>query len=432
MNFILSCIYLIVSGAVIFSMAVLILRGEKNISNKIYQCCHICAAIWCTSQILIALSDNLLTLTIAYNYGNLGICFAAAFWILFSASYGKNEDKIKKVYFLPLVLSCVNYILILTNNLHHLYYTSFSTSLISHGIAFYFNAIEIYAYIIIGAFVLSKRIKEVRKSDPSITRKYGGVLIIAAVITPLILSLLYLTGLIKTSFDITPLGFAISVILVRIATARYQFFDMKKELDIASEKLILEKERNRIAQRVHDTTGHTLTMLQSYMKLTEVAIKNDNKTEAYEYISEARTLTSSGIKELRESINQLRSGENTQLITRGILQLANGVKEIPCEVTIQGEDSEKYSYLSLIVYDTVRECITNTLKYAAADKIDIVVKFKEHFIEIIIADDGKGCDNILCNNGLSGIKERILSVGGKVKFISSSGEGFMTRISIPS
>jgi len=59
---------------------------------------------------------------------------------------------------------------------------------------------------------------------------------------------------------------------------KYRFLDLNKELEITNEKLILAKERNRIAQEVHDTAGHTLTMIQSYMKLAQVANKKEEGT----------------------------------------------------------------------------------------------------------------------------------------------------------
>jgi signal transduction histidine kinase len=106
------------------------------------------------------------------------------------------------------------------------------------------------------------------------------------------------------------------------------------------------------------------------------------------------------------------------------------VKEIPVEVTVKGEDSEKYSHLSKVLYDCTRESITNTLKYANASKMEIVIKFKENSVDLIISDDGDGCDEIKDNNGLLGIKERVKKAGGTVRFISEKGEGFLTRINV--
>lgn len=426
MNYIPGLIYLIITGAAISSMAALFLQGQRNKTNAMYMVCQIFVIIWCSSQVLIALSTNLLELSITYIYGNLGICFAGASWVAFSLNYGDKGTHTKWA-FLPYGISLIHYCFVLTNNIHHLYYTEFGLDKITHGVFFYSNVITNYIYILAGTVILNFRIKKHSFGNS----KRGMGLVIAAVIVPLVFSVVNIADVFHIPFDITPLAFAISVMLIKKSIDKYQFFDMKRELDIATEKLILEKERNRIAGHVHDTLGHTLTLLQSYMKLTEVSVKADNKEEALGYISEARHITSNGIKDLRESINQLREGENLELVSQGIYQLSSQIKEIKCEVLIRGEDGPRYSHLSRVVYETVRESITNTLKYANAHKIDIIVSFKEKSIEIVIADDGNGCENIVDNNGLRGIRERIEEKNGKVRFMSSKGEGFMTRVDIP-
>lgn len=554
MSLLLGTLYILVIGAVTVCMTVLFLMGKKEKYNKIYMGCQGMVICWCLSQILILLSDTEWQLKLSYLIGNIGICFVGAFWFEFACVYGRKRLP-KVVLYLPFAFSLVHYISVLTNRWHHLYYTTFSKDSITHGPLFYSNVIETYLFVCIGAILLYQSIsKELRLSK--VLEKEGmnaQLLIIAAVLVPITFNAFYLTGWVRVSFDITPLGFGISGILVLLATIKYRFMEVNiaafntvlsglsdgvvifdrqdkctfyndsflrligkrekhvrngveevkshilqmepfeenvyidengrylqvqsyqeviceeddcgmqlkevsleqigkhlptvfvlkdmsryyellaqtKKLALTSEKLALEKERNRIAQQVHDTAGHTLTMIQSYMKLAIVSNEQEDNEKVQEYLEGAGTLTSQGIKELRESINLLRKEAESEMVTQGILQLADQVKEIPVEVTVQGEDAEKYSHLSRILYDCVRESITNTLKYADASKMDIVLRFKETAVEVMIADDGKGCNDIQDNNGLAGIRQRIENAGGSVKFMSGEGEGFLTRISVP-
>lgn len=423
MNFILGIIYIVVIGAVLISMAVLLLKSQKELYNRIYLVCQGLVVVWCISQVLLLLSKTDMELAIAYGIGNIGICFVGAFWYSFAVIYTGGELRGVRKY-LPFGISLCHYILVLTNGWHHLYYVDFSQNAVEHGLFFYTNVAVTYLLVVLGAVILYRNLSEEQAE--------GGAkgLIVASVLIPVFLNVFQLAGLVEASFDITPLGFGVSVICVLMATLKYRFLDLNKELEITNEKLILARERNRIAQEVHDTAGHTLTMIQSYMKLAQVANKKEETEQVGEYLEEARVLTSQGIKELRESINQLREGESYELVTQGIMQLANQVKEIPVDVTVQGEDSEQYSHLSRVIYDCVRETITNTLKYAKASKMEIVVRFAKDSVEVIIGDDGVGCAKIEDNNGLRGIRERVEKCGGKVRFISDEGEGFLTRIHV--
>lgn len=540
MSLILGMVYMAVIGAAVVSMTVLLLKGKRESYNHMYMVCQGTVILWCCSQILILLSNTETELKVAYLLGNAGICYIGTFWYYFAILYvGKALTAGKK--YLPFGVSCFHFLMVLTNEKHHLYYTNFSQQNIEHGLFFYSNVITTYILVMFGAVLLYRNLASQKES------RTAKRLIIASVLVPLLLNVIYLTGFIRASFDITPLGFGISGIFVLLATMKYRFLevnitafdvilsglsdgvgifgkngtctysnaafytllgiqqiedpikmsvverqlikfqsqddeliyvdnkgrylhiqtyqseednmievpmaqlsgdkvtvfmlkDMSKyyellrqtrELAITNERLSLERERNRIAQQVHDTAGHTLTMIQSYMKLASVSSENKEEEKVKEYLAQARALSSEGIKELRQSINQLRKQAASELVTQGILQLADQVKEIPVEVTVQGTDSENYSHVSRVLYDCVRESITNALKYAEASKIEIILRFQKDAVELVIGDNGQGCEVLTENNGIRGIRERVEEAKGTVKFITAKGEGFLTRIKIP-
>ncbi|MBQ3783029.1 MAG: hypothetical protein II838_06240 [Lachnospiraceae bacterium] len=434
MNFILGFIYLVVTCAVFVSMTTLALRGTSKLDNNVYFVCQAMVALWCGSRILILLSSNSIQLSIGHLIGNFGICFVGVFWFYFAVAY--TNTKIPKVVrYMPGALETVMYGIIATNHLHGLYYERMESDQLVHGPLFLVNVGMIYFWIASGALLLYLRLdKHIPLNDKKMNSKnirIGRTLIVLSTLVPVVFNLIYLTGIVKAKLDITPLGFAFSTLLVMVGTVNYDFIDSRRELLLTQEQLMIEQERNRIAQQVHDTAGHTFTVIQSYMKLAEVSIEKDKTQNAYNYVKEARKITSKGLQELREDINQLKQGESNELVSQGIQYLSNQVKEIPIIVTILGRDSEKYSYLYKNVYATVRETITNTLRYAKASKMDIILRFQEDALEIIMGDDGVGCDCIVDNNGLRGIRERVEQVGGNVKFISSIGEGFLTRIRLP-
>jgi signal transduction histidine kinase len=127
----------------------------------------------------------------------------------------------------------------------------------------------------------------------------------------------------------------------------------------------------------------------------------------------------------------LREESEYELITQGVMHLANQVKNMNVEVTVKGEDSEKYSHLTKIIYDTLRESITNSIKHSKADKIDIILTFKEKSVQLLIVDNGVGCQSIEESNGIRGIKERVEKSKGTIRFVTAPNQGFLTRIELP-
>lgn len=205
------------------------------------------------------------------------------------------------------------------------------------------------------------------------------------------------------------------------------------ELAEAEKRLSIEQERNRIAQEIHDSAGHTFTMISSLAKIMQAQARSGNADipQILEYTSEIDGLSRSGITQLRCSINNLRDDEFMTSVTRAVRTVTSAVRNIDIDICVQGNEDEKFSSCVREVYDSVKETVTNAMRYSSADRIDIILKFLDDRLELYIFDNGKGCSEIKENNGLSGIRERIENIGGTVKFSSVAGDGFTTIIKIP-
>ena len=205
------------------------------------------------------------------------------------------------------------------------------------------------------------------------------------------------------------------------------------ELASAEKKLGLEQERNRIAQEMHDSAGHTFTMISSLARLIKFEVQQNEPSfeKVLENISEIDGLSRSGVTQLRCTINNLRDDEFMTSVTKAVQTVTTAVRGVDIELCIQGEEDDRYKFCIKEMYDNCRETVTNTLRYSEASRIDIILKFLNDRIEMYILDNGKGCDKISEHNGLRGIRERTESLGGTVRFNSIQGEGFNTIIKIP-
>ena len=212
------------------------------------------------------------------------------------------------------------------------------------------------------------------------------------------------------------------IIVINNVTKYYELAETERQLSI-------EQERNRIAQEIHDSAGHTFTMISSLARMLQ--IKASENREIAEYISEIDGLSRSGVTQLRCSINNLRDDTFMTSVTGAVRSIADAVRNIKIDLCVQGTEDEKYSFCIRQVYDNCRETVTNAMRYSNAEHIDIIIKFLPERLEIYILDNGKGCKNIKENNGLSGIRKRTESLGGTVRFSSVEGEGFTTIMKFP-
>ena len=95
-------------------------------------------------------------------------------------------------------------------------------------------------------------------------------------------------------------------------------------------------------------------------------------------------------------------------------------------------DKEK----ALTIYRIVQETITNCLRYARAKNIFVNLNRNEHFILLVIEDDGIGFkyDYIRGKKERLGImimNERAVQVGGEFRIESQVGKGTRVSVEIP-
>lgn len=225
------------------------------------------------------------------------------------------------------------------------------------------------------------------------------------------------------------------IVIVSDISRYYQLIEKSEELALARQKLVLEQERNRIAQEVHDTAGHTFTIISSLAKLSQSRIANIKSCaeteELLEFAEKTESLARGGLTQLRCSINDLREDSFMSTVTAAVKTVTNAVRDIDVQVCVQGTEDESYSFCVQNIYSSFRELITNSVRYSGADRIDVIIKFLGTSIELYVFDNGRGCAEITAHDGLRGITERTEALGGTAVFRSGEGIGFTAIIKIP-
>lgn len=506
------------------AVAWVVRKGNNNRLTRLFGVCQISIILWIISQLLILFSVTIKQKQLSYIIGNIGISFFAPFWFMFSAEYVELKSGFGKLMKVFSVLPFTAILLILTNPLHHLYYSVFDMDCIEYNIIFYVYQVIYYICIISGITMMC--IKHARQYN-HVTKQ--TVLLTLSTAVPLAVNTLTVTKVLDFGIELTPLFFAFSSIMILIALGKYGLLNINSiamrdvadnmetgviisdmngnisyknryaeniinteeyptienfaesvgikfkdnfcgvnfnerylnfrrsfcknnsgadvaeiitvsdvteyhELASAEKKLGIEQERNRIAQEIHDSAGHTFTMISSISKIlaVETEKKNPDIKNMLGYISEIDGLSRSGLTQLRCSINNLREDSFMTSVTQAIKNVVNALRNIEVEFCVQGSDDGKYDFCIREVYSNCREIITNAMRYSGASRIDIIVKFLDERLEIYILDNGKGCESITESNGLRGIRERTEKLGGSVRFSSVYGEGFSVIMKIPS
>ena len=188
--------------------------------------------------------------------------------------------------------------------------------------------------------------------------------------------------------------------------------------------------RNYVARELHDIIGHSLVVTIKLLEVARLYFDKDKKLTE-EVLLDSVTAIETGIESM-ESITEKERDYTGNNLKKDLMKILDRLKttDINTKLNFKGV----YSSLEEKTYDMIRkiclELVTNSLKHSQASEIFMSVNVQNEEISILFMDNGIGCEDLVIGNGLSGIKKRLSLSSGKVEFITSLGEGFMSKISI--
>jgi len=182
-------------------------------------------------------------------------------------------------------------------------------------------------------------------------------------------------------------------------------------------------ERERIARDLHDLLGHTLSVVVLKSELAQKLLERD-PSRARQEIAEVERVARQGLADVRQAITGYRSSGLAAEIdhVRETLTAAGIETTIDARAVTLAPAQETALSLAL------REAATNVIRHAAATKCHIKFYAQDGSALMEVHDDGRGGDAPF-GNGLSGMRERIQSLGGALQ--RDTGGGTRLMISLP-
>jgi len=209
-------------------------------------------------------------------------------------------------------------------------------------------------------------------------------------------------------------------------------------------------ERERIGRDLHDLLGHTLSLIAIKSELAVKLMDRDRAAAARE-VAEVTNIARDALKQVRTAVAGIRAAalENEVASAKTLLDTAGVALRFEREGGMLPPEIE--TTLAMIV----REAATNIQRHSSAHNATIEVttenvaidaahetlnpasnqvrdgaKAGERTVVLCVSDDGRG--GVTTNgNGLSGIRERVRSLGGTLEIESPRGKGTTLRVRLP-
>lgn len=194
--------------------------------------------------------------------------------------------------------------------------------------------------------------------------------------------------------------------------------------------LAVAEERNRIARDLHDTLGHSLSVIALKSELARRLLPDDPARAAAE-MADVEQVSREALSSVRETVSGYRqpslaielAGARAALTAAGISAEVEPAPEgLPAAV-------------DAVLGWAVREGVTNVLRHSEATsaRIRVLTEASSHAVEVI--DDGQGVPEAASAGGagvgLAGLRERATQLGGSVEAGPLPERGFRLLVAVP-
>jgi two-component system sensor histidine kinase UhpB len=192
-----------------------------------------------------------------------------------------------------------------------------------------------------------------------------------------------------------------------------------------------EGERTAVARELHDEVGQSLTALKLLLARA-VRGPGPGREEA---LYEADQLAEQTIGNVREIARRLRPEALDELGLHNALAALARRNSLHAGIPIQWRLESRVPKLDhdaeLAIYRIAQESLTNVLRHADASTARIELRSRNGRVELVVLDDGGGLRGARAGNGIKGMKERALSLGGHVEVRDRPSGGAEVRLTLP-
>ena len=198
-----------------------------------------------------------------------------------------------------------------------------------------------------------------------------------------------------------------------------ELYEAHEQLKVYSgeiKKLTVAKERNQIARDLHDTLGHELMGVIMQMEMAESCFKDLDRENAMQLLSQAKDSARESLVKVREIVVTLKE-EQPRLSHDSIKVLVEKFTEkTGCQVSMEGEHFLEVLNLRQyeVLYRLIQESLTNAVRHGKATRVTIRFYKMAGCLDFHIHDNGKSQPQLVENQGLKGMRERMVAISGQL------------------
>jgi PAS domain S-box-containing protein len=227
---------------------------------------------------------------------------------------------------------------------------------------------------------------------------------------------------------------------IRVVGVAQDVTDLKRieeELRALSRRLVevQENERRAIARELHDEIGQSLTALK--MLLAQVSRQPSGKS--VDVLGEANNVVTDLMRQVREMSLNLRPSmlDDLGLLPTLLWHFEKFTTQTGIKIKFEhsGLQGRLPPEINTSAYRVIQEALTNVARYAEVQEAEVTVHKQNSSLFIRIEDKGCGFSlpelNANRSTGISGMRERVSLLHGKLTIEATPGRGTRVIVELP-
>ncbi|AZN39395.1 sensor histidine kinase [Paenibacillus albus] len=215
--------------------------------------------------------------------------------------------------------------------------------------------------------------------------------------------------------------------------------ELRKRLHLANEeiaRLSKNEERQRISRDLHDTLGHTLSLITLKSELAEKLILK-HPERAVQEVKDIQATSRAALRQVRELVSGMSAltVRDELAHAKQILSAAGIVLEAEGDWELEIPSATMNNILGMCL----REAVTNVVKHSKAKVCTVCLVGEGSRLTLSVTDNGAGLSKTGENgvwtdarggNGIKGMRERLKLIEGSL-VVESIGRGTRLEMTVP-
>lgn len=198
-----------------------------------------------------------------------------------------------------------------------------------------------------------------------------------------------------------------------------------------------EREREAIAQDLHDGTGQNLA--SALVNLEMALDEGGSSQDARDYIESASSSIDSVLKHLLDLSTSLHppvlDGLGLQEALRNLVRRMSACNHIDFRLITNGDEGDLPGEVKISLYRIVQEALSNIIKHPGVKEAIVTFNRNEDGIDLMITGDASGFDGYTRHDekihlGLVNVRERAEQTGGTFDG-QCSDQGISIKVHVP-